>query len=104
MLADALDDELTYKTRADIVQDIAVAQPLHRQLSVASIPAGYPQTRCINFDQASILVLFHYANRRAAAGTLWVTPSQSVLRNFDVRPEKDAATATRPVVAMQSMP
>jgi predicted acylesterase/phospholipase RssA len=97
ILANALDAELTYKTREAIVQDIAAAQRLDMQLSLASIPADYPQSHFIDFDQASLLALFRYARRCAAAGALWVSPSQSVLRNVRARPADSAAVAACPV-------
>ena len=97
ILATALDAELTYKTREAIVQDIAAAQRLGMQLSLASVPADYPQSHFIDFDRGSLLALFHYAHRCAAAGTLWVSPTQSVRRNFHARPAQDPAYAICPV-------
>lgn len=100
IIASAFAAELTYKTREAIVQDIASAQRLNMQLSLASIPADYPQSNFIDFDQARIRSLFEYASRCSAAGSLWLTPAQSVLRNFSARGINASMSPTCPVPPM----
>ena len=85
ILANAFAAELTYKTREAIVDNIAAAHRLGMTFSLTEIPADYPQTSFVDFDQQRMRALFDYAADCATRGLLWLTPSQSIRRNMDAR-------------------
>jgi hypothetical protein len=85
ILANAFAAELTYKTREAIVDNIAAAHRLGMTFSLTEIPADYPQTSFVDFDQQRMRALFDYAADCATRGLLWLTPAQSIRRNMDAR-------------------
>jgi hypothetical protein len=82
ILSSAFAAELTYKTRGAIVDNIAESHRLGMKFHLTDIPADYPQSSFIDFDQAHMLALFDYAADCAERGLLWMTPEQSVRRNM----------------------
>lgn len=101
ILSNAFAAGLTYKTREAIVDDIAAAERLGMQFSLTEIPADYPHTSFIDFDQRHMRTLFDYAADCAAQGQLWLTPAQSVRRNMGL---SHAATPNRPACPAQLPP
>ena len=95
IISNALDAEMTYKTREAIVDNIAAAQRLQMQFSLTEIPVDYPQTSFIDFDRAHMLALFDFAADCAAQGLVWMTPTQSIKRNMGL----NRVTASKPTVS-----
>lgn len=85
IVSNALAAELTYKTREAIVDNIATSARLGMQFHLTEIPADYPQSSFIDFDQAHMQALFDYAADCAAQGLVWMTPTQSIRRNMGAR-------------------
>lgn len=85
IVSNALAAELTYKTREAIVDNIAASTRLGMHFHLTEIPADYPQSGFIDFDQAHMQALFDYAADCASQGLVWMTPAQSIQRNMGAR-------------------
>lgn len=97
ILASSLSAGMTYRTREAIADAVELSRQLDMTLRLTEIPIGYPRESSVDFRSTYMQSLFKYGSDCAAAGTLWVTPEQSIRRNgrplSEIAPGKFACPA-----------
>ena len=86
VLASSFLASMTYRTREAIVDTAGLTRHFGVHFDLTEIPADYPLDSFVDFDPAHMRALFHFGERCAAQGQLWLSPEESIRNNLRARP------------------
>lgn len=96
VLASSFLASMTYRTREAIVDTAGLTRHFGVHFDLTEIPADYPLDSFVDFDPTHMRALFHFGERCAAHGQLWLSPEESIRNNLRARPAPQGKTPVCP--------